>query len=317
VTLLARIVLRLHPRGWRERYRDEYAALLDDHGVDARTFADVARGALDARVRELSASPPERRRRTALAACLWAAAAAAIAVAGFAKVIEYDDFRVAAARHAPVAAGRDLIFAGAGIVALAVCAGTLVVAGALWRALRGDGGSDLARPLAAAVAATAVVAAGPPLLAAFAHTASGRSPHDPRTLALVGAWLTASAVAGAAALGGAGRVLRRVPLEARELRMTIGAAWVAAAGMCVVAGGLVLWGIALATESEGVFRLHDGGLMATPTAATWAVQVVLGAGAAAFALAALRRAGGASPRPQNAPSSPPSPPPAGRSSSSG
>lgn len=314
---LAGIILRLYPAAWRERYREEYEALLEDHGVGAGTLADMLGGVLDAHVREIAAAPPERRQRSALAACLWGVAAAAVAVAGFAKMVEYDDFASAAARHAPVAAGRDLIFAGAAIVALAVCVGGLVVAAALWRDLGRDEGSDLVRPLAAAVAATALIAAGPPVLAVYAHTASPRPPHDPRTLAVVAAWLGASALGGIVALAGAGRILRRVPLRPRELHRSMTAAWIAAGGMCVIALGLGLWGIALATEAGRVFHLSDGGILATPTFATWGLEAVLGAGAAAFALVVLTRAGGASPRPRSAPSSPASPPPAGRSSSSG
>jgi hypothetical protein len=290
MTRLARIVQRLYPPAWRERYREEYAALLDDHGVDARTLADMARGAVDARVRDLAAAPPERRQRTALAACLWAVAAAAVAVAGFAKMAEYDDFTAAAARHAPVAAGRDLIFAGAGIVAGAVCAGGLVIAAALWRDLRRSARRNLVHPLAAVIAAALVVALGPPILAVYAHTAPRHSPHDPLTLAVVGAWLIASAVAVAAGLANTGRIVVRVALGARELRLVVGAAYVAAGGLCLTACGLVAWGIALETESARVFGLPDGGLLATPTPVTWAAQVALGAGGAAFALFALRSA---------------------------
>lgn len=317
MTRRARIVLRLYPRAWRERYREECEALLDDHGVDARTLADMVRGALDARTRDLAGAPAERRQRTALAACLWAATASAASVAGFAKMAEYDDFTRAAARHAPVAAARDLIFAGAAIVALAVCAAGLVVAAALWRDLRGGSHAELLRPLAALAGAAAVLALALVLLVVFAHTASPRPPHDPRNLAVVGAWLAVSAVAVAVGLVAAGGIVLRVTLDARALRLAVGAAWAAAGGMCLAASGLVLWGAALEAASPRVFGLPDGGFLATPAPATWAAQVVFGAAGAAFAVIALRRAGGASPRPRTAPSSPPSPPPAGRSSSSG
>ncbi len=313
---LAGIVLRLYPAAWRERYRKEYEALLEDHGVGAGTLADMLRGALDARVRELAGAAPERRRRTALAVCLWAAAASAAAVAGFAKMVEYEDFTAAAAHHAPVAAGRDLILAGAAVVALAVCAAGLVILAAVGRELH-RGGRDLARPLTGAGVATAVVALALALLAVYARSAAPRPPHDPRTLAILAAWLVVSAAATAVALANGSRVLLRVPLAARELRLVLGAAWAAAGGMCVTAAGLAVWGVALATESGPVFHLSDGGLLATPTVATWAAEAVLGAGAAAFAIVGLTRAGGASPRLRSAPSSPASPPPAGRSSSSG
>jgi hypothetical protein len=56
------------------------------------------------------------------------------------------------------------------------------------------------------------------------------------------------------------------------------AAWIAA-GVCLIARGLLVWGIALETNACGVFGLPDGGLMATATPATWAAQLVFGAGA--------------------------------------
>jgi hypothetical protein len=313
---LARILLALYPPAWRERYRAEYEALLDDHGIDACTLADILRGALDAHLRELAATSTERRRRTALAACLWGVAAAAVAVAGFAKMVEYDDFTAAASRHAPVAAGRDLIYAGAVVVALAVGAAGVVVARALGNALL-DGRPGLGRPLAVAAAAAGVVVLGPVVVGVYARSAPHRPPHDPRTLAVVIGWLAVSALAGAVGLAAAGRVLGRVPLTARALGLAMGAARTAAAGLCVIACGLVVWGVALANESDRVFNLPGGGLLSTATPLTWAGLVALGVGGAAVALLALRHAGGASPRPRSAPSSPASPPPAARSSSSG
>ena len=42
---VARLVIRLYPRQWRERYADEFAALLDDGGLTYRAAIDGARGA--------------------------------------------------------------------------------------------------------------------------------------------------------------------------------------------------------------------------------------------------------------------------------
>lgn len=46
-----RWLLRLYPRAWRERYGDEFLALIEDAGLSARQLCDLLGGALDARLR--------------------------------------------------------------------------------------------------------------------------------------------------------------------------------------------------------------------------------------------------------------------------
>jgi hypothetical protein len=41
-------LVRLYPRAWRERYEEEFVALLDDRPPNPRDFLDTIRGALDA-----------------------------------------------------------------------------------------------------------------------------------------------------------------------------------------------------------------------------------------------------------------------------
>jgi hypothetical protein len=50
---LARTLLRLYPRAWRERYGEELLALIDDAGLTWRIVADVIAGATVERVRAL------------------------------------------------------------------------------------------------------------------------------------------------------------------------------------------------------------------------------------------------------------------------
>jgi hypothetical protein len=51
---VARWIARLYPPVWRERYGDEFAALLEESGVTWRTAIDVAESALMMRVRSSS-----------------------------------------------------------------------------------------------------------------------------------------------------------------------------------------------------------------------------------------------------------------------
>ena len=43
-------LVRLYPAGWRERYEDEFMALLEDARPSLTDFADILLGALDARL---------------------------------------------------------------------------------------------------------------------------------------------------------------------------------------------------------------------------------------------------------------------------
>ena len=48
-----RWLVRLYPSSWRERYGEEFSALLDDVPAAPRTVMDIVRGALDARLSAL------------------------------------------------------------------------------------------------------------------------------------------------------------------------------------------------------------------------------------------------------------------------
>lgn len=52
---MTRWVARLYPRWWRERYGEEFAALLDDANPDAKSVFDVAKGALIMQMSTISA----------------------------------------------------------------------------------------------------------------------------------------------------------------------------------------------------------------------------------------------------------------------
>lgn len=45
------LVLKMYPRAWRERYEDEFRALLEDTGCSPRIVANVAWGALRMQLR--------------------------------------------------------------------------------------------------------------------------------------------------------------------------------------------------------------------------------------------------------------------------
>ncbi|HEX5216015.1 MAG TPA: hypothetical protein VFV98_11170 [Vicinamibacterales bacterium] len=52
---LARALLRLYPRAWRERYGDEFLGLIDETGLTSRSAANIVAGAVTQRARLLLA----------------------------------------------------------------------------------------------------------------------------------------------------------------------------------------------------------------------------------------------------------------------
>jgi flagellar motor component MotA len=59
-------LIALYPRTWRERYGDEFAALLEDFGIGPRTILDVLLGAFDAHIRQRASDRAAARAQSAL-----------------------------------------------------------------------------------------------------------------------------------------------------------------------------------------------------------------------------------------------------------
>jgi hypothetical protein len=143
--LFARTVISLYPRGWRDRYGEEFATLLTDMAAAARWPArarlviDAASGALDARLNpSLPAGGrlmPDRIRR-AVAAVACAVVAFTIAGGGFQKMTEDPAFQLAAHEHTAISASFDTLRVAAILAGVAVLAGGLPLAwSVVWQAV--------------------------------------------------------------------------------------------------------------------------------------------------------------------------------------
>jgi hypothetical protein len=285
---LVPLLLRLYPQAWRARYGAEYAALLEEHGIDARTLVDVVVGAVDARRGAGARRPVDAAQRRALVASLWAVVLFGAAGAAFQRMAEYDDFTSAAARHPLVGAGMDLIVAGACVVGLAVAGCGLALARSLVDDAVRSRRPDVVRPLAMAMAGVITVALALGALVIYAHTSSAGAPQGAANLAALAAWMLASAVGVGIAIAGAGRALSRATIGAVALRRAVWCAWAGAAGMTVTLAGILVWGIALRVDATGVFGLRHGGDLATPAPYTWAAGAIAMAVALALTLRPLR-----------------------------
>lgn len=115
-------LVRLYPRAWRERYEEEFVAMLEQRPASGRDYLDVALGALDAWLAPQVVSEGRTglisEIRSSVLVVLWAWVGLVVAGVGFQKMTEYDDFVEAARESAAVGAAFDVVVVGA-VVALA------------------------------------------------------------------------------------------------------------------------------------------------------------------------------------------------------
>jgi hypothetical protein len=130
-------LVRLYPAGWRERYEDEFVATLEDARLSLTDYADILLGALDARLFFRDATERTLTMLTRLRAanvavfCSWIA----FVLAGLSLNGQLDDsaFVPLMRERADLHAAWLILQAGAVISLLAVLAGGLPIALAVWR----------------------------------------------------------------------------------------------------------------------------------------------------------------------------------------
>lgn len=181
-----RWLLGLYPREWRERYDEEFAALLEQRPPSVMDAVDIALGALDARLHPQLAEGMELRAanvpRTAVLTLLWAYAGFIVAGSGFRKVTEDGPFPGLMRDHAAPGLSFGAVVAGSVVALLAVLAGGVpIVLAALRRALAARRwrilGLFAVPPLALAVSVAYTL-----FLVRVVHPAAGRlGVHSPST----------------------------------------------------------------------------------------------------------------------------------------
>jgi hypothetical protein len=286
-----RRLVGLYPRAWRERYEEEFLAVVEQGSASLGDLLDVALGVLDAwlwpQVTSEGRTIVSERMRSSVLGVLWAWVGLVVAGVGFQKMAEYEDFVEAARENPLVGLSFDAIVGGAVVTLAAVVAGGAPVALAALRGAIAQGRRDVVLLLCVPPLSLAGFVGYVLLVGRVIYPSLGDlSVHDALNvelfLSLGGAFLVA-AVASAGAVTAA---VGRAEVGGRPLRFALYAAVVAALAMAVVLVGTVVWGLALLVSAPSLF-LGDEGLLATPTAATWLAVVALmaaSAGAAAFAV---------------------------------
>lgn len=282
-------LLRLYPAGWRERYADEFAAVLTAAMADGsgrrrwRIAADAAAGAADAHLHPTGSKPAARPDRIRDSACVAFCAFAlfCLAGAGFQKMSEDPAFTAAAHAHADIGASYGVVLYGAIAAALAVILGSLPVLLAILRqavAGRGDLRRRLLVPPVAGIAWLGLIFAIKRLDHAGAHSTVNIA-----AFILVAVSAHAVAAVSAAALVSASRRADLAPAIKRAAWMPMTAL---SAAMVAVTVADLRWGLSLPTR-----LYHSGnGLLATSLPATWISTLAVMAASTAVAVAATIRA---------------------------
>jgi hypothetical protein len=294
VSGLLRGMVRLYPRAWRERYEEEFGALLEERPASVLDLYDVALGAVDAWlfpqvVHERSMALMVGRMRNSVLLVLWAWVGVVTAGVGFRKMTEYEDFVRAARENAPVGAAFDAVVVGAFVALAAVLAGGVPIVLAALRDAFDSGRKDVSLLLCVPPLSLGLFVGYVLLLMRVVYPSLGDlAVHDPANVALflsiVGMFLIA-AVASTASVSAA---VGRSGVGESIYRFALYPAAITALSMVVVFVATAIWGLTLWAEAPTLFAGNDG-ILATPTVVSWLAILALMGGCTCAAVAAAVR----------------------------
>jgi hypothetical protein len=286
------MLVELYPEPWRERYRSEIFALIEDDPPGLHGLGSLLIGAADAHLHPQQAwrrnsSPPARMRLSIGAIfCCWIALS--LQGASFQKVTEGQPFASAEGRHPLLAAAHEAIFFAAllGAAAIAVAGGPL-----LWQALvrvRAERDRRLAALLCLPALALVCFGAETWLLAATAP-ARGRGFPAEFVLSAGLPWVLGSIACALVCALTPRAVLRRIDPSRSSLRRASLAGLALVLAMSVITLALIAYEISLSVEAPALASLSSGPLGGS-TQAMLAVQCALAGLASVLALLSAARA---------------------------
>jgi hypothetical protein len=285
-------LVRLYPSAWRERYGEEFRAVLAEERFSAWSVLDVVLGAVDARLhpeRVLGRGRPVvQRLRGAEIAIFCAFIAFVVAGIGFQKMTEYDDFLDLAHTRLEVGLPFYVIVFGSAALLLAILVGGLPVAYvALRQALAARSWGIVALFAVPVVCFLALVG----VFAVVLHAASLMPPRPADTppgqddvihfSILAGTFCLAALLSTAAVA----MAIARSELPARVVRLAFVPAALAALIMGLMCAAMLGWGLAVHADAPALFNGNDG-LLASNTARSYFFQAGLMTLAAITALVA-------------------------------
>jgi MFS family permease len=278
-------MLRWYPSGWRARYGDEFAAMVEDdlggRPPTLRYRRSIARSGLKERLRGAglvgdSVPPPERVRGGAFIV-LCAFALFVITGAGFAKISEHWDQSISRGpRHVP-AVSFNLLASLAGGCAVAVMLGAVAVLPTFLRFLRDGGWTAIRRRVLWAVAATLGTAATTAALAIWARhlTYHQRNSGFGWYQLLFAAFVILFAVTVATWTAVAVSATRRLSLGSGQLKAAGALAVAVALAMPAMTAAAAVWWASMATTAPWFLAGTAPGSSPSPVAANLLVVLVV------------------------------------------
>ncbi|MGE5292071.1 MAG: hypothetical protein ACM3ML_33780 [Micromonosporaceae bacterium] len=246
---LAGVLTRLYPASWRERYGEEFEALLEQCPGGPRMVANTACGAVSAWLRwPATATAPSARLRGAVTAVLWGGLAVLVAVSGFVKA-------EIPATHASVHA------VGSAMVAVALGAAAVMAAGAIAPAVKvtrlaiAQRRADVLRLVAAPPLAGLVFFGGVALAARVLRGLHISAPVGHTLFWVAAALFTAAAIVTGRA---ASLALRRMDPGARALRASLPFGVLTVMALAAVTGLMVAYAVMLSRYEPWLAHRANG-----------------------------------------------------------
>lgn len=283
-------VLSFYPRWWRQRYGEEFAALLTDltesasRPARARLLANALRGGLTARLAGAAERMMPDRSKEPLATVACAIMVFAVGVAGLAKLREGAVFSSVAHAHRAVGTSLGILQGAAALAGVAVLVGLVPLAWMVLRQVVVDRRPGLIGPLAVGLLA--------PLgwfgLVWITAQLIGANPAGPN-LAVILLLALSGAAAVVICAGAVITLIRRAQLPGRLLRAEIPAMAVLGLSMAAATAADIVWGLSIRSADAALFN-SDNGLVSTPFAPNWAGSAMVLSAVTVIVFAATARA---------------------------
>jgi hypothetical protein len=287
-------MLRFYPREWRQRYEEEFVAMLEQRPASIADLIDIALGALDAHARPQIFLDGRMlmviKLRRSVLAVLWAWVAFVVAGIGFQKMTEDGNF-AEATHHGGVLMGLafDAVVVGAVVTLVAVSAGGVPIAFAAIRHAVAEGRKDVPLLFAVPPLALAAFVGYTLLLTWMAYPAvEPLAARDPLNMVLFLSLIVVFLLATVASTVAVSAAVACVEVGRHLFRFALFPASLATLAMGVVLSAAVVWGVILRVQAPQLFW-GNGGILATTTAYTWLVVVAVMAVSTVFAAVAVVR----------------------------
>jgi hypothetical protein len=286
-------LLYLYPQAWRDRYGDEFLAMLESCPPSLRVVGDICLGAADARLHldtllgRISSHMNRLRNSAIVVFCAYIG----FVVAGlaFGKMVEYDDFQNLLHSNSSVAIAYWTLYAGAIAALVAVLVGGLPLAlAAARKAFAGRRWGLLA--LFTVPPISFAVWLGSSILVQAWNPDHGNLLSAPLWVRFVvlGLFVGTFILAAVASTAAVSIAIVRTAVSDKLFRFARFPAIITALAMAVMFAAVLAYGLLARTADPQLFAENQG-LVSTNTTATWLVILVMMGIAAAVAVVAVVR----------------------------